>query len=881
MTKVCGACGKKETAKELFEFQCPLCVAEERDDEGFFCNQECFAKVWLQHRDTVHPSAVARVSTKKKEKRDEEEKKAKKEKAEAKRAAKRGREDGDDEGSNEKQTAQQLADRYIQTWPMLKKGSTTCTAVQSKGKAHSQGHADLDDGVRMVAEPLKAETGKWEYIAFALDRIRTLRQKQNSTQRVVLVGGTAATCGAIAWVARTVFGLTPLLIVSKADSEAVKGKKMTSSVDSIEKELSTSLAFNRSSSSSTSTNDILIVSDELFSSEADEDEEGDAEPKEAKVAGAGAKSQGVLNPTDWTQGAILVTLPDVKHPAGYQGLNTRATFLVNQNDARCGEDKDLGKVTHQFEANGFLAPAVPSTAALQTFEVKYPAEVAADPFLLTSATVAGPLNNELSSLLANGQYERAAQAFILLLLNRPTKAESCLRNALLLSWGAYNGDPVEHHHILAALLRYICAEANSKLAGEELARANSIASRVIARTAELLVPLSALPLPAANHNIVLHATICALFPLLKAEVVDTLGRAWNLSRIVCGWSALKDKEVPVRDITERLKHRCLPRLGQFRLTFVWCLMMILRAETSVTLYGFKDVEERLRWSTSSLLRGEIGDMVEFLKDCDLLRTRAENAKTSVSALARASHLKTTQADAKKGVVAAADYADIVRPKDLSTNQTAKKAARSTLATRLPLTELPLSGTKRRHKESLAEIAREEILSAMPSKPLPMYVGDVGNLIGPWTKFNAKYEGALPTSLLLFLQSQPDHFHVVGNIVTRLKASNTQPVKIRFDNANDDDEDDTDDEREKRKEKKKLANLLTGTKTKLDKETHKKIAKSGKARRALVKKLRNQARFNKNHKSFDPESKVPGYVKRGPRKVSGRGKKANIRSWKRQ
>ncbi|CBZ08342.1 conserved hypothetical protein [Leishmania infantum JPCM5] len=52
----CQGCSTQTTTA----FQCPLCQAEATADCGFFCTQECFAKNWLKHRNTLHKSGVVR-----------------------------------------------------------------------------------------------------------------------------------------------------------------------------------------------------------------------------------------------------------------------------------------------------------------------------------------------------------------------------------------------------------------------------------------------------------------------------------------------------------------------------------------------------------------------------------------------------------------------------------------------------------------------------------------------------------------------------------------------------------------------------------------------------------------------------------------------------
>lgn len=197
---------------------------------------------------------------------------------------------------------------------------------------------------------------------------------------------------------------------------------------------------------------------------------------------------------------------------------------------------------------------------------------------------------------------------------------------------------------------------------------------------------------------------------------------------------------------------------------------------------------------------------------------------------------------------------------------------------------------------------EQILMVMPVDPRPVYVGEVGNRLGKWFHFNAKYNGQLGVSLSQFMMRHPSHFKVVGTLVTRTtRASNAVPIKIRYDNDEDVDylnhngnHSDVDEEegenvnaRAAKRVKVTDRALLTGQESnshrnkKKNQSAQEMLSKlPSRTRRKRAKKAANVARFNKNYKPFDKSAHVPGYVKHGPRKIKGRGKKPNKRLHKR-
>lgn len=214
---------------------------------------------------------------------------------------------------------------------------------------------------------------------------------------------------------------------------------------------------------------------------------------------------------------------------------------------------------------------------------------------------------------------------------------------------------------------------------------------------------------------------------------------------------------------------------------------------------------------------------------------------------------------------------------------------------LPWVRLPSATAVSVSRQRLTTLAAEEILSAMPKKRhIPMYIGDVGKLIGKWNHFNAKYEGVLGVRLQDFLEAHPEHWTVVENLVTRRRTGSVEGVKLRYEESpsNLRGESDSDDEgcgrlRQRRENSGTASGVHESEKKKRlssRKDAERRDAidaeKSSKARKKILRKAFNQSRTNKNYKRMDPAARVPGYKKRGVGKIKGRGKKANIRSYKR-
>lgn len=212
---------------------------------------------------------------------------------------------------------------------------------------------------------------------------------------------------------------------------------------------------------------------------------------------------------------------------------------------------------------------------------------------------------------------------------------------------------------------------------------------------------------------------------------------------------------------------------------------------------------------------------------------------------------------------------------------------------MPWVRLPTTAEASLHRQRLTRLAAEEILSGMPKEShIPMYIGDVGKLIGKWNHFNAKYDGVLGVGLRDFLEAHPQHWAVIDDVVTRRHSGCVAPVKLRYDenadHLDDSEGDDGDQGGAKQRRRDKNADGANGKKKKRwlsQKEKRSKmeardLEKSSRARKKQLVKAFNHSRNNKNYKRMDPSARVPGYVKRVKGKTKGRGKKANIRNYKR-
>lgn len=335
---------------------------------------------------------------------------------------------------------------------------------------------------------------------------------------------------------------------------------------------------------------------------------------------------------------------------------------------------------------------------------------------------------------------------------------------------------------------------------------------------------------------------------------------------------------------------------------------------SVATYSFplslslEELSRRLQWN-GSFIAHHWDSLSSFLEKIELLHGavdapaphRGAKARKALSGRQTAASLRDAARSAKESLVVAAAASPAVQylsGQPVRLPPVGGAVAPSPLPVVAPLpypwSTLPIADVAERRRMELRRLAAEEILSAMPKEAhKPMYIGDLGNLIGKWNHFNARYDGALGVRLQDFLEAHPSLWKVAGTLVTRRKAGTVEPVKIRFDDNAMDDQSGSDDEGGARSQKSRDREALTGLRSsrgkpkrflsKKEKEAKRERVNAEKSSRSkkknLVKEF-NRSRNNRNYKQIDPSARVPGYVKKTAGKIKGRGQKVNIRNYKR-
>ncbi|CAD2222688.1 hypothetical protein, conserved [Angomonas deanei] len=592
-------------------------------------------------------------------------------------------------------------------------------------------------------------------------------------------------------------------------------------------------------------------------------------------------------------GGLLVTLPDVANAVDLQGVHTRAVFFVSKTTT-----DDLSDWSKEETATHTLS-LLPPAALYGDQPLLHPLLTSSEGSVLRYRPVgdlpAPPrLDNDIATSIANGDSDAMIQHVARLFSHHEGLTEEVLRFSLSYDWGAV--DVCHWHHRLARTTRRLVDQSN-QFSAKKGATLADIVLRVAAFIVRLAPPLTVettesrakktAKLSEGDKNegvtvnelekyrnyystapdLQLQATLCHLFDRCPPNIIDTLGVAWGLSWVLPGMKATftklnKTRHEMVARIRLRYGSKIDPHTGEF-LVILAHLLYDTVGEYSLPI---ERLEERLAWRYT--LAVELGDLRSFLTNCFLLS---------------GSNNRQERKDARKAREAVEEEEDpsmVVKP--LSSRQTGKVLPRHVVlyqqhevkvpapAVFYPLDWKPLPLTEQRslHVQKMRSIALSEILMAMPPKQKPMHVGSVGNLIGKWSAFNARFDGCLGISLSEFLLQHPEDFLVSGTLVTRRKAGKTEQVRMRFDQDQEDGSDD--DEGRKTRDRKSLTGLSNKEKIELPRRAQKKRA---------IKEF-NRSRFNRNHKKSDPSARVPGYVKHGPRRIKGRGKKANIRNYKR-
>ncbi|KPI86025.1 hypothetical protein ABL78_4928 [Leptomonas seymouri] len=965
----CQGCGAGTTTA----FQCPLCQAEGATDRGFFCSQECFAKKWLEHRNTLHRSGVVR-ERKPAAAAPPVEIAASKRGAKRARAAAEGREGSSDELSSSRKSA-----TVFPPWPALP-SATACAehhwATVTPALPLDVPRAVVRPAAAKVAKGAGAaehRTGDEEYLWAALlsaAQYTVASVKADAAMQVLVVAGDVYSAHAFAWAARCV-GLTGMLQL------AVASLPPSSSSDEDE---SAEDALRRAPCKYfTPHKRVVIATSAVVRAAA-------LRESKAATAVSGAAS---LWLTAKPEHALLLTLPDVTEPADLQGVQTRAVFFTGANGTGEDEDNDEAKggtVGYTYSNVGAVCddgtPLLwrPLTLPAPGTSVSVPAATAnvgggdgaeAERVAVSDARQLGPqhdpatrFDDESSTCLANGDLAGALHRLVHRYECRPGHFESTLYYLLCANWGA--ASIVHAHHRLAYIARFF-SDQSARFEAKKDATLADAALRAVAAVVRLLprmrdavaedavtaaaeateskgkrkktsktasvsdaaadereapstmptlatttrpaLPITDVSPPSTSEvarlagyythlpNVQLQATVCHLYAVASPAVLDTFARAWGLHRYLPGPSSLveacKARSAAVLRVRQRYTTRLDARYAEFLVT----LMHLVYDTVGPYSLSVDELRRRLQWDLT--LAHDAGSLESYLQCCALL-PNAEGLRlpTAVKQKSKVVAAEAPGAGGSSNSTAVKSLSSRQQPqlgrKQRETPQsrieklrcfavkTTAFAEKNFGFIELPWRPFPITGERQRQVDRLHKAAMEEVLMAMPRVPRPMYIGDVGNLIGKWAHFNARFDGALGATLQVFLEAHPEAFRVVGLLVTRRTAGTTEPVRIRFDaeeEHGDAANDDSDDERTSgsRAQKGRDRQLLTGQGGKSGKAA---IELPARARKKRAVKEFNRERFNRNYKSVDPSARVPGYVKRGPRRIKGRGRKANKRVVKR-
>ncbi|ORC93379.1 uncharacterized protein TM35_000012560 [Trypanosoma theileri] len=870
-------------------FQCPLCQAEAITSRGFFCSQECFAKNWLNHRGTFHKSGVVRVKEQAQSTAIEESTNGRKRAAgetkstDADKKKKRKLKKKDEENSEPKEDVNdKVKMSVVVPWSVLPRVSDKIATVEPSlpiGIARAViGGSSLDHRISF-----------WSAVVAAAHHIATeLEYQKNhnkSSFQVLVITSGPLEASAMAWALRCtgLAGLMRLVLSEEKEDLSINPRSHFSG------------------------NGRIVITTESI----------------VRCVSNGSASA-------WLQEeSLLVTLPGVTEAADFQSVQTRALFFVYRgksinttDDTWCEEEEISHHVIPLKETpaelhnlfNSVILPPVDNVDTNADATLAHSSSLPTENIGEVNTLKTLRFDNEVSTFLARGDFPNALQHLVRLYSSRRGVFEEILFNSFLLTLGAAS---VAHaHHMLAYILRCL-VDHSSRFKGPQGGTLKEMALRAISRVVRMLPPIttsdeddqqqqqqqqkekhqkeikdktgkivtssgtqgnstiSSLPSAMEKNrlfnyyeklpNIQLQATMCYLYPYASPAIMDLLGAAWGVKKILSGPEALKSADQKRNDIVLRLRNRYGTKLDPAFANYLVVLMHFLYDMVASYSLSVEEVDHRTLWSIT--LAGEVGPLETFLSNCFLLQ-KDETTTSSTSE---------EEGNKKKQI------------KTLSGRQIPQKPVSRTVLLRgqavrtavveepvqLSWVDLPLTGKRQREVERLQRQAVDEILMAMPRVPRPMYIGDVGNLIGKWFRFNARFDGTLGVSLMEFLMQHPEAFRVVGNLVTRRTAGVADQVKMRFDDDSDHDNDgdDSDDDR-----KAKDRALLTGAKRKSGGKPGKDLP--SRARKKALVKAFNKSRFDRNYKPIDASAKVPGYIKRGPRKIKGRGRKANLRNTKR-
>ncbi|EKG04476.1 hypothetical protein TCSYLVIO_004463 [Trypanosoma cruzi] len=845
--KLCDGCGNPASS-----FQCPLCRAEIANDRGFFCGQECFAKNWRNHRNTFHKKGVVR---------------AKQPPGQAlveaagdcqKRLTGGTKEAGESIKKRrklEKEVGVKTKRPGAVPWLPPPRGSPATAEVTPPLPPETPravvGCPSADRRIAFWSAAVAAS----HHIAAAFSQGEGV-----ASFSVLVVTSSPLAAHAMAWAARCAGLAGVMRLIVNAPSEAVGDNLLKHTSDERR---------------------VIITTQEIVRCVAD-----------GSVAVWLPRAE-----------SLLVTLPGVVDACDLQAVHVRAVFFVGRT---AGSDSTEDNWCVEEEIVHHVSPPLsPPAAILHQVDVfSTPTEDSSATGDKKAADTTPKLkllrfDNDVSTSLSRGDLSGALQHLVGLYSASRGMFEEVFLSTFLSALGAAS---VTHaHHMLAYAARYL-VDHSARFAGPPGGTLKEMTLRAVTKVVRLFPPIKEaeegkvatkkrgdavttdatgngdlsefLTQPSAiekrkfsNYyetlpNLQLQATICYLYEHAPPGTVDAFGAAWGVDKVLPGLEALKLADRKREDAVQRLRNRYGSKLSSAFANYLVVLMHFIYDAVAGYSLAVEELERRTLWSLT--LEPEVGSLRSFLSNCFLLQKEDTScAESKRGETARLSSRKVSNKPPSR--------TEILRSFPVRTSVLEEPLFLSWLT-------LPLVGKRQRDVERLQRQAVEEILMAMPRNPRPMYIGDVGNLIGKWNHFNSRFEGALGVSLMEFLMQHPEHFRVVGNLVTRRSAGVSEQVRMRFDNDDSGDDDDNGKESDQERKAKDRA-LLTGVKGSGGRGLNAKDLPARARKKATVKAF-NKARFNRNYKPMDPAAKVPGYVKHGPRKVKGRGRKVNKRVTKR-
>jgi hypothetical protein len=915
--QACTGCGLNAGV-----FQCPLCQAAELDG-GYFCSQDCFAKCFVKHRDAVHKSGVVRAKRTLAEKADEVQNVERKRTAAKKRAlaadvplsakaaeaeaadaaAMPGEEafsDEEEELAYKAALDKELAKRKeLPTWPLWPGidrigDATVFTTIAGDGRAGAAGtrrttHFGASGSAVMAVDPSPPGPSTWakSVVAIASDDVAAhlhsaalfaIQTAENwnkfhtgeRTSHAVIVTGSAVAAHAVGWAARCRH--VPCVIVAAGKDQPVEDVH-TAAPDALLAEFK-----------SPTVRRIIVVSYDALN-KAPSNAVPDPAARVSKWLAAGPPQSKPL----------LITMPDIPcDPEDLQSLTAPSIFIRPASDAA----KAAAASTSPRQSPRMAPKAPPkmggkqaaaAAAAQQSVHLplpypSIPALTGAPPLRAEDFEPVGArYDTELSThLCAKGDLASALAIVARIYSESKGKAEDALISILMSDWGCPS--VVHAHHKLAVILRLL-VDTSIKMSTmtkvKDQQSLSYIAARCVVRAVKHLPHLDqhhlevhGIPCP----FIFLDATLSYCLSRIPRSITDELAESWGFQKL--GVASSFGHEDRLRAVAmHKLRTLFKPKVGVTATTFAGMLHHCIADASMRHALTVKDVRNATLWDWTCT---PYGDLATFLIASQLVH-RAEDM-TSKTGFTR---------DGKK-ISKSQRSKIIITDNSFVSEQSVVQQHPTQKCLKLHRLQWPLLGARKRRREVMTKSALDELLSAMPSsRNVPMYLGDVGNLIGKWTAFNNRFGGYLPTSLIQFLEAFPEEFRIVGNLVTRVKDSKTQQIKIRYDYDDERDVYDSDEEKrraakkhrtERGSKKKKISladmrtrrGLKTAEKTLLESKNMTKRAAKKK-----MKGLRNRARFDRNRKQLDPSARVPGYNRPTPKAIKGRGKKTNARVWKRQ